>query len=165
MGASAGPGRPLPTEVVDPSDPEAGQISLLILGMFVIVAMLVLGGVVVTQVQLTRVQVLDAADAAALQSAESLDSDAAYGGGLHKTVLLSDATVQQAAAASLAAQQMPRGVRSWALTSGTGSPDGSTAVVGLSADDRLPMVGPLLQAFGGHVTINVQARARAPLDP
>lgn len=145
-------------------DPEGGQVSLLILGLFVLVGLLVLGGVVVTQVQLTRVALLDAADAAALQSAQSLDAKAAYGGGLHGTVVLSSATVQQAAAASLAQQSVPNGVRSWALMPGTGSPDGRTAVVRLSADDAVPVVGSLLKAFGGHVEISVVSRARANLD-
>jgi hypothetical protein len=46
---------------------------------------------------------------------------------------------------------------------GTGSPDGETAVVRITGDAEVPLVGGLLRALGGSVTITVESRARAPL--
>lgn len=146
------------------SEGDRGQISLMILGFFVILIMLVLAGVPVTQIQLTRVAMLDAADASALRASEALDVKAAYGRGLHGTVLLNDSTVQQAAAASIAAQHRPNGVQSWGLVAGTGTPDGQTAVVRLTATDAVPIVGPVLSVFGGRVQITVgPERARTSI--
>ena len=48
--------------------------------------MLVVGGVDVTAVQLARARLLDAADGAALDAADSLDEPGAYGHGLDDAV-------------------------------------------------------------------------------
>ena len=77
-------------------DPEAGQISLLILGFAVVVILLLVGTVAVTSVELSRVRLLDAADGAALDAADTLDP-VAYRRGLGDAVALSDASVQRAA--------------------------------------------------------------------
>lgn len=142
---------------------ESGQVMLLILGFTVLAMMLVVGGLDVTAVQLARTRLLDAADGAALDAADSLDVAGAYAHGLGSTVVVSDDSVRQAAAAYLAAQPRPHGVADWGLAAGTGSPDGRTAVVRLHGTAVLPLVGPVVAAFGGSVSITVESRARAVL--
>ena len=138
-------------------------MSILIVGFFVIIALLVLGGIDVTAAQLTRVRLLDAADAMALDAADALDESRAYGSGLTDAVSVSSATVQAAARESLQARPYPNGVIAWGLGSGTGSPDGESAVVSVTGTARLPISGPILDALGGEVTITVTSRARATL--
>lgn len=142
---------------------ERGQISVLVLGVTVVVIMLVLGTVAVTSAQLSRIRMIDAADAAAVAAADALDA-AAYDKGLGDTVPVSTATVRRAATAQLAAQPVPSGIERWALASGTGSPDGETAVVVLTGRANLPLVGPLLDGLGSGVSITVTARARAGVE-
>jgi len=144
-------------------DRERGQISILILGFTVVAVMLVVGGVDVTAVQLARARLLDAADGAALDAADSLDEPGAYGRGFDDAVRLTDATVRQAAAGYLAAQPKPTGVSSWGIVGGTGAPDGQTAVVRLQGQATIPVLASVVEVLGGSVTITVESRARAGL--
>lgn len=141
---------------------EAGQVTLLVLGFTVVVILLVLGTIAVTSVQLSRMRLLDAADGAALDAADSL-AVGAYSGGLGGAVPLSDATVTQTARSYLAERPRPPSMLGWAVAPGTGSPDGETAVVRLSGQAEVPVVGGVLEALGGSVTITVESRARAAL--
>ena len=143
---------------------EEGQVSLLILGLTLIALLLVVGTVAVTSAHLSRMRLLDAADAAALDAANALDARA-YTAGIGATVPLGDATVQDAAGAYLASRPLPTGITHWQVDPGTGSPDGRTAVVALSCQADLPMVGGLLDAVGTSVTIHVVSRARADVEP
>jgi uncharacterized membrane protein len=152
-----------PAVVATCPDHERGQISILILGFTTVALMLVVGGVDVTAVQLARARLLDAADGAALDAADSLDEPGAYGRGFDDAVRLTDATVRQAASGYLAAQPKPTGVSSWGLVSGTGAPDGQTAVVRLQGEATIPVLASVVEAFGGSVTITVESRARAGL--
>ena len=145
------------------ASPERGQISLLILGMFLILITVVIGGIGVTAVQLSRIHLLDAADGAALDASDALDLDAAYATGLAQAVRLSDGSVREAAATYLAARTRPSGVSNWQLVEGTGSPDGQTAVVRLSGQATIPIVGAVLRSLGGSVTITVESRARSTI--
>jgi len=142
---------------------DGGQISVLILGLFGIVLVLLLGGIDVTAAQIARTRLLDAADAAALDAADALDEPGAYGNGLASSVPVSNATVQDAAASNLATRPRPSGISSWTTAPGTGTTDGQTAVVIVQGVADLPMAGGLLSSLGGFVTITVEARARAPL--
>ncbi len=142
---------------------DGGQISVLILGLFGIVLVLLLGGIDVTAAQIARTRLLDAADAAALDAADALDEPGAYGNGLASSVPVSNATVQDAAASNLATRPRPSGISSWTTALGTGTTDGQTAVVIVQGVADLPMAGGLLSSLGGSVTITVEARARAPL--
>lgn len=144
---------------------ESGQVSVLILGMVILAVLLIVGGVDVTAAQLARVRLVDAADAAALDAADALDEAAAYRDGLSDAVVVSSATVRDAAAAYLAVRPKPEGVRAWGVAPGTGAVNGDTAVVALEATVDLPMTGGLLAALGKSITVHVEAKARAPLLP
>jgi len=139
---------------------EQGQVSILILGYTVVAILLVVGTIAVTSAQLSRMRLLDAADGAALDAADSLDLGA-YQDGIGTAVPVSDATVAATAEQYLAARPLPVGMSSWGVTRGTGSPDGRTAVVRLTGEADLPLVGGLLDALGGSVTITVESRARS----
>ena len=140
-----------------------GQIGLLILGLFSIVALLIVGAIDVTAAQLARMRMLDTADALALDAADSIEESAAYGHGVQDAVVLSDASVRSAAAGHLSRTPLPTGLTGWTLADGTGTPDGRTAVVRLQGQAQLPMTGGVLNVLGGSVTITVESRARAPL--
>jgi len=142
---------------------ERGQISLLILGFTVIALMLIIGAVDVTAVQLARARLLDAADSAALDASDALDSASAYSGGLGSAVQISGDSVRQSAAQYLAVQPRPHGISSWVLVDGTGSPDGQTAVIRLRGTADIPIAAKVVAAFGGSVTITVESRARSAL--
>jgi hypothetical protein len=142
------------------SNPESGQISLLILGCAVVVILLIVGTVGVTSVELSRIRLLDAADGAALDAADALDATA-YEQGIGRSVPLSDASVRTAAASYLELEPLPTGVLRWRLAPGTGSPDGRSARVRLTAVVEVPLVGGVIQALAGPVTITVESRARA----
>lgn len=141
---------------------EAGQVTVLALGFTVVAILLILGTVAVTSVQLSRMRLLDAADGAALDAADSLDA-AAYQRGLGAAVDLSSATVVHAATGYLAHQPRPASLLTWQVAQGTGSPDGQTAVVRVEGQAEVPFVGALLATVGRSVTITVESRARAAL--
>ncbi len=139
---------------------EEGSISLYLLGLAVIAMVLVAGTVAVTSAHLARMRLLDVADGAALDAANALD-EAAYRNGLGDAVPLGTASVRERAAAYVGALQRPPGVLAWRLGPATGSPDGRTAVVALTGEAELPMVGGALRELGVSVTISVTSRARA----
>jgi hypothetical protein len=139
---------------------EEGSISLYLLGLTLIVVLLVSGTVAVTSAQLTRMRLFDVADGAALDAANALDRSA-YQRGVGDAVPLSNDSVRQRAAAYLDASDRPGGVLAWRLAPGTGTPDGRTAVVALTSEAELPMVGGPLRALGVTVTISVVSAARA----
>lgn len=142
---------------------DEGQISVLIIGLFVIVAALILGAIDVTAAQLARMRLLDTADAIALDASDALDEQAAYEQGLPDRLVLTSGSVRAAAAEHLAHTTRPTGISDWGLGADTGTPDGATAVVTLSGRAELPMTGWFLNTLGGGVTITVTSRARAPL--
>jgi hypothetical protein len=107
-------------------------------------------------------RLLDAADGAALDAADSLDASA-YDRGLGKSVPVSDDTVRSTAEAYLAARPLPVGMLQWRVAGGTGSPDGQRAVVRLVGEADLPLVGGVLRGLGGSVTLTVESTARSDL--
>lgn len=139
---------------------DRGQLSILILGLTVIAMTLIIGGLAVTSVQISRMRLLDAADSAALEATDE-GTERIYDQGLGETLPLSDDVVRRSAASHLASRDRPHGVESWSVASGTGSPDGRTAVVRLRGEADLPLVGGLLESMGGSVTVTVESRARA----
>lgn len=146
-------------------DPEAGQVSILLVGMVAVALSVVLGVVGVTSVQLGRIHLLDAADAAALDASDALDEATAYSSGVGSGVPLTSAGVAEAAQAHLASRSLPSRLTGWQVAPGTGTPDGRTAVVVLTGDARIPVVTPVLSAFGGSVPITVRSTARSDLEP
>ena len=141
---------------------EGGQVGILVLGYTVVAILLIVGTIAVTSAQLSRMRLLDAADGAALDAADSLDLGA-YQEGIEQSVPVNDATVALTAQRYLAERPLPVGMNAWTVSDGTGSPDGRTAVVRLTGEADLPLVGGLLDALGGSVTISVESRARAEL--
>jgi hypothetical protein len=133
-----------------------------VLGFTLVAAMLIVGTVAVTSVQLSRMRLLDAADGAALDAADSLDASA-YQRGVGQAVPVSDDTVRATAESYLAQRPLPVGMLAWQVAPGTGSPDGQSAVVRLVGEADLPMVGGVLRGLGGSVTLTVQSRARSDL--
>lgn len=142
---------------------EQGQISLLVIGFTIIALMLLVGGVDVTAANLARTRLLDAADAAALDASDAVDIDSAYQAGLKSAVSITDRSVRQSAGEYLAVEPRPHGISSWAVSEGTGSPDGQTAVVRLEGTADIPIGASVFSAFGGSVKITVESRARSGL--
>lgn len=143
---------------------EDGAISVLLIGMVAIALTLVMGVVGVTSVQLSRIQLLDAADAAALDAADAIAEDQAYREGLGDGVPLTDTGVATAAGAHLAQRVMPSRVLSWSLVGDTGTPEGRTAVVELQGQVRIPVLSSALEQLGGGVSVTVRSSARSDLE-
>ena len=139
---------------------DRGQLSIMVLGLTVIALTLIIGGLAVTSVQISRMKLLDAADSAALEATDE-GTERIYTSGLGETLPVTDAVVQRSAADHLASRERPHGIESWAVAEGTGSPDGQTAVVRLRGEADLPLIGGLLESLGGSVTVTVESRARA----
>ncbi|WP_151526256.1 hypothetical protein [Serinicoccus kebangsaanensis] len=139
-------------------------MSILLIGMVALTLTVILAVVGVTAVQLTRIQLLDAADAAALDASDALAQEQVYEAGLGAGPPVSDATVVDAAAEHLAGRERPSRVQEWGLGAGTGTPDGRTAVVTLTGRASIPVISPVLATFGGGVTITVTSSARSEVE-
>lgn len=139
---------------------DRGQLSILVLGLTVIAMTLVIGGLAVTSVHISRMRLLDAADSAALAATDD-GAEQIYERGVGEDLPLDDALVQQSAAEHLAGRARPHGLESWSVAPETGTPDGRTAVVILTGQADLPLIGGLLESMGGSVTVTVESRARA----
>lgn len=110
---------------------DRGQLSILILGLTVIAMTLIIGGLAVTSVQISRMRLLDAADSAALGATDD-GVEQIYAHGVESDLPLDDALVRRSASSHLSERPRPHGLESWAVAPGTGSPDGRTAVVRLT---------------------------------
>lgn len=143
---------------------EDGQISILLIGMLAITLTIIFTVIGVTSVQLSRIQLLDAADAAALDASDALNQEQVYAGGLGEGVPVTGETVAAAAAEHLATRERPTRLTGWTVADGTGSPDGRTAVVVLNGTARIPVVSSVLESFGGGVSITVTSTARSDLE-
>ena len=141
---------------------EEGSISLFILGLSVISMVLIAGTIAVTSAHLARMRLLDVADGAALSAANALD-EAAYQRGVGESVPLSNASVRERAASYVRSRPKPATVVAWSLDPATGSPDGRTAVVALSGEAQLPMIGPALRELGVSIGISVRSEARSDI--
>lgn len=139
---------------------EAGSLSVLTLSLVMIAIVLILGGGGVTSALVARMRLIDAADGAALSAANAL-ADTAYTQGVGQEVPLSNGGVVSAARDYLATRPVPQDILTWTLEPQTGTPDGRTAVVAMSATVQIPLLSQVLDAFGGSVTVSVVSRARA----
>jgi hypothetical protein len=150
-----------------------GQVLLLTL-LFVVVAFsLVVVVVDATAVHLARTQLLDAADAAALDAADSIDVAGTYGSADDRStdarhraptqLVLTDGSVRRQVDAYLSAYELPTRVDGVSVEAGTGSPDGHSATVVLTGTVRLPLLGAVVQGWAGGVDVTVRSSARAPV--
>jgi Flp pilus assembly protein TadG len=143
---------------------EHGQVMILILGYALIAIVLVVVAVDVTALYLARTQLRDAADATALDAADAADARSVYAEGVGRVVPLSDETVRSSARHFLSAYVPPSRVTQVRLGSRSGSPDGRTAVVELTARARLPLLGPVVEAWSGGIGLTARSQARADVD-
>jgi Flp pilus assembly protein TadG len=150
-----------------------GQVLLLTL-LYVVLAMsLVVVVIDATAVHLARTQLLDAADAAALDAADSIDvastygqaDDASTGGqpGQPRHLVLTDASVRREVDAYVSTYEPPTRVDGVIDAHGTGSKDGRSATVVLTGSVRLPLVGAVVQGWTDGISVTVRSTAIAPV--
>lgn len=168
---------------------DEGQVALLILVDALVAIALITVVVSATAVHLARHRLQSVADGAALDAADALDRVGYYGpttgggsvggsaggstgggpatgGGTAAAVPLppvpvSAATVQQSVDAYLAANPAAAVFDGLQVVAPTGTPDGRTAQVALATTVRLPLVGVVLQPWGGGIPVQVSASARS----
>ena len=147
-----------------------GQVTLLILVDALVAIALVTVVVSATAVHLSRHRLQSVADGAALDAADALDRVGYYAASRASSpvaapasapVPVSVATVQQSVEDYLAANPAAAAFDSVQVVPPTGTDDGRTAQVGLATTVRLPLVGVVLQAWGGGIPIRVTASARS----
>lgn len=151
-----------------------GQVLLLTLLYVVLAFSLVVVVIDATAVHLARSQLLDAADAAALDAADSIDVASTYGqaddtstegqSGQPKRLLLTDASVRLQVDAYLTTYEPPTRVEGVVIAPGTGSRDGRSATVALTGSVRLPLVGAVVQGWTDGIAVTVRSTAVAPVD-
>jgi hypothetical protein len=150
-----------------------GQVLLLVIIYALIAFSLVTVVVGISAVHLGRHRLLAVADAAALDAADALDRPGFYGaGGLppgpgtgQRVVRLSDASVRDSVQRYLGDADLGHRFAALAMSSPTGTPDGTTAEVTLTAVIRLPLVGAVLTPWSDGVLISVTSHARAAPRP
>jgi uncharacterized membrane protein len=143
-----------------------GQIMLLSIVYGLVALALVLVVVSVSAIYLEHKRLLALADAVAADAADAVDEDAYFGSerGEAAALPLTDASVRQGVQDYLAAA--PLGVvdfESLAIAEPTGTPDGTTAQVSLSAVVRPPLVTWVIAPWqdGFVVTVTSSAAAEA----
>ncbi|MFF0988344.1 pilus assembly protein TadG-related protein [Kocuria nitroreducens] len=141
-----------------PDDRDDGQVTILVIGFAVVLLLLtvVVMGVTAVYVGERKLQVL--ADNAALAAADTFVALDPGEGGAPPATVLDDAAVAGAAAAYLDTVRAWSGTPGLALAAPTGSPDGRTAEVTLSAVVHPPVVN-LLVPDGIPITATSEARA------
>ena len=145
-------------------DDDSGQVLLLIVAYASIALLLVTVVVGASAVHVERKQLLAVADAAALDAADAVDTDVLYGTGARPgAVPLSDRSVQAAVEDYAVAVGATGRFQDFRVEGATGSPDGRTAQVTLSARARLPLVSAVLGEYAAGVPLTVTARARTNL--
>lgn len=145
--------------------PDDGQVALLILVYALIALSLVAVVVDATAVHLARTQLLDAADAAALDAADAVDEKAVYAGGLADAVQLTSASVRDQATTYLSSYAVPSHLDDVVLGARTGSADGGSATVELRGRVRLPIGGAVMATWRGGILVTVTSTARTTLAP
>ncbi|GAA4357885.1 pilus assembly protein TadG-related protein [Angustibacter luteus] len=154
-----------------PAGDDSGQLSLLILGYLVVALALVVVVVDATAVHLARTQLLDAADAAALDAADAVDEGGVYGGsGVGggeggDQIRLTDAAVRRQVRDYLAGYPPPRRLTELTVARGTGATDGASATVVLTGDVRLPIGGWVVAGLSDGISVTVRSTATARLQP
>ncbi|WP_205709631.1 pilus assembly protein TadG-related protein [Kineococcus siccus] len=147
-----------------PASDDEGRIALLSLVFALVAVLLVLVVVSASAVHLQRKRLYAVADAAAADAADAVDERRYYaqgGGLLDGAVPLTDASVRASVAAYLATADPA--VRGLAVDPATGTPDGRTAEVVLTANLQPPFAAFVPAAFAGGVPARVTSRATARL--
>ena len=145
--------------IQSPSEEDDGQISILVIGMMLILLMAVIVVMAVTSVQLAERKLQVHADHAALAAADTFtELHGTEGTGAAPTAVLDDASVTGAAQSYLVTVEAEHDLDGLAIGSGTGSADGRTARVHLTAVARPPVVAWFIPA-GIPVEASGEARA------
>ncbi|WP_164737359.1 hypothetical protein [Georgenia sp. SYP-B2076] len=149
---------------------ERGQIMLLTLAFSALALVLVLVVASASAVHIERKRLLALADLAAAGAAEAIDEAAYYeaattpapdGASSATTVPLSEATVDAAVRAYLAQPAVAGEFDGVRVAEPTGTPDGLTAQVTLTAVARPPLVPWALLPWSEGITLRVTSTARA----
>lgn len=142
-----------------------GQVLLLILVYALIALALVTVVASASAVHLERKRLLAVADAAAADAADAVDLDAFYTGGTspESGVPLTDASVRASVQDYLTLLGAPTRFEDLAVADGTGTPDGRTAQVRLTAVARPPLLTSVIDTFADGVRLDVTSRARTDL--
>lgn len=147
--------------------PEDGQIMLLTMAFGALALALVLVVASASAVHIERKRLLGLADAVAAAAADAVDEGVYYrtqvSGASPTTVPLTDASVDAAVADFLAAAPRPLTgeFERLRVAEPTGTPDGATAQVTLTALARPPMVPWVLAPWSDGITLRVTSTARA----
>ncbi len=151
---------------------DEGRITILVLGYFVVLAVLLAVVVAVAGVQTERQRLFALADAAALDAADALAVDVYFERGLGAAggaaldagavvVPLTDDSVRSSVEAHLGSVGAARRFDALTVSGMTGTSDGVTAQVVLSAVVSPAVVPRVVDEWAGGVPITVTARARA----
>ncbi|MGL4173559.1 MAG: pilus assembly protein TadG-related protein [Actinomycetota bacterium] len=144
---------------------DAGQLSILMVGFVVVCLGLIAVVVDITAVHLARSQLLDLADAAALDAADSVQAGAVTTKGLETSLPLTARDVTEQASRFVADAPAPTRLREITVLPATGTTDGRSATVVLQADVRLPLGRWVVAAVTrDDVRVTVQSTARGDLD-
>ena len=144
---------------------DEGQIALLVLVYTLIALSLVAVVGNATAVHLARTQLLDAADAAALDAADAIDEADVYTSGIRGDLPLTNAMVRDQASRYLSSYDPPSRLDRVQLGAGTGTTGGASATVELNGRVRLPIAASVVSAWAGGITITVRSSARTALLP
>ncbi|MDJ0321519.1 pilus assembly protein TadG-related protein [Pseudarthrobacter sp. PS3-L1] len=137
-----------------------GQIGIMIIGFVALALLLATVVIAISGVYLERKKLLSVADGASLAAADSFTLGALESAGGTPSAVLGSARVQSVVAQYLAMSPAAAGLEALEIASGTGSPEGSTAVVVLTATVRPPLVNFLVP---DGIRIEARSTARAQL--
>lgn len=141
------------------ADEDEGQISILVIGMMLILLLAMIVVMAVTSVHLAERKLQAHADHAALAAADTFtELQGTEGTGAAPAAVLDDASVSGAATSYLVTVDAEHDLDSLAVGSGTGSADGRTARVHLTAVARPPVVAWFIPS-GIPVEATGEARA------
>ena len=140
---------------------DAGQVLLLGLAYGLLALALVLLIASAAAVHLERTELLALADAAALDAADALDAETFYTGAGGAVVPLTDDGVRAAVAEHLASSPGAAGLTGLAVAEPTGTSDGRTAQVTLTAVARPPFLPWGVVLWSDGIPLRVTSAARA----
>lgn len=142
-----------------PSRPDDGQVSILVIGMMLICLLALIVVMAVTSVHLAERKLQAHADNAALAAADTFrDLEVPDDGAGTPAAVLDDASVSGAAGSYLAEVGAEHDLDSLGIDPGTGTRDGRTAQVTLTAVAHPPVVAWIVPE-GVPITASGEARA------